>query len=526
MTFNKLNNLIEKYNLTNIIKVCIILIVLYLVANVFIPDSIIDNMMPVIIENFGNLGNSTMYGNELSLIEQTNTPSYVSNTCVFRLAGTYRIDSLKFIFNANDNANTGSGAVSKYTIPIAPATRTPIFIQYLDGSGNMKNIKSTLTDNGSPPNFAENVISSDMSLSLDSITDENSAPVYTSQIVLTIGTSVNNISIYKDTKGNGYISKFGIYGGDRNLITPTDYNTLSTNLNLTSTSFVSPTTPLPSLAPVQTPTTINKYTFNNSNNNINDMMIYSMKLTISTITNNSTNTQPNTTLFKTTDAPFTVKITYANTIYSNKTFPIIKTYIVRSDGNRLESTNSFIFLIDPIIANSITFSIVNVNNVNYSGTTSLNITGVDVLGKAPSALDISDYKKNVNSALNSIESEQNSNICPNINELVDKQTKTQQICDNLEFQDKTKSEKLRLERNKQYLLKLQNQQEQIDQLNNVINNLETQRENRATTSDKVRVLQYQKQAEDASTVRDLANQRLNSQDNNQLYLDVKVNNII
>jgi hypothetical protein len=116
--------------------------------------------------------------------------------------------------------------------------------------------------------------------------------------------------------------------------------------------------------------------------------------------------------------------------------------------------------------------------------------------------------------------------CPNINELVDKQTKTQQICDNLEFQDKTKSEKLRLERNKQYLLKLQNQQEQIDQLNNVINNLETQRENRAQTSDKVRVLQYQKQAEDVSTVRDLANQRLNSQDNNQLYLDVKVNNIL
>ena len=507
MTFNKLNNLIEKYNLTNIIKVCIILIVLYLVANVFIPDSIIDNMMPVIIENFGNLGNSTMYGNELSLIEQTNTPLYDANTCVFRLAGTYRIDSLKFKFNDTDDTSTL--LVPKYS------NGKPIHIQYLDGSGNMKNIKSTLSKSTlSPPDFNNDVTS--MLLSVDSITDENGAPVYTSQIVLTIGTSVNNISTYKDASKNGYIAQFGIYGGDRNLLTPTDYNTLSSTLD--STLFTIQSTPL---ATAQTSTTINKYTFNNKNNNIDtDVMIYSMKLTFSQ--------NPVLAAGITTDAPFKVKITYANTIYSNKTFPIIQTYIVRSDRNRLNTTNvSYIFLIDPIIANSITFSVANVNDNNIKPLPiTLNITGLTVLGKAPTAVDISDYKKNVNSALNSIESEQSGNICPNINELVDKQTKTQQICDNLEFQDKTKTEKLRLERNKQYLLKLQNQQEQIDQLNNVINTLETQRENRAQTSDKVRVLQYQKQAEDASTVRDLANQRLNSQDNNQLYLDVKVNNIV
>ena len=505
MTFNKLNNLIDKYNLTNIIKVCIILIVLYLVSRVFIPDSIIDNMMPVIIENFTPLDNGSLYGNELSLIGQINAPSYVANTCVFRLAGTYRIDSLKFKFN--NTTDTSSNNVPKYS------KTKPIHIQYLDGSGNMKNIKSsTLTNNVSPQEFSSDVI--DMLLSVNSITDENSAPVYTSQIVLTIGDSNNNISTYKDASRNGYIAQFGIYGGERNLLTPTDYTTLSSTLD--STSFILTNS---SATVKQTSTTINKYTFNNSNNNINDVMIYSMKLTFQ---------DPALAEKITTDAPFKVKITYANTIYSNKTFPIIQTYIVRSDRNRLATTNfSYIFLIDPIIANSITFSVANVNdnNINPSPIT-LKITGLTVLGKAPTSVDISDYKKNVNSALNSIESEQSGNICPNINELVDKQTKTQQICDNLEFQDKTKTEKLRLERNKQYLLKLQNQQEQIDQLNNVINTLETQRENRAITSDKVRVLQYQKQAEDVSTVRDLANQRLNSQDNNQLYLDVKVNNIV
>ena len=82
MSFNKLNNLIEKYNLSNIIKVCIILVILYLIARVFIPKSVINNTIPAIVENFDNLNNGTIYGNELSLNEPKNTPTYFNNTCV------------------------------------------------------------------------------------------------------------------------------------------------------------------------------------------------------------------------------------------------------------------------------------------------------------------------------------------------------------------------------------------------------------------------------------------------------------
>ena len=53
-----------------------------------------------------------------------------------------------------------------------------------------------------------------------------------------------------------------------------------------------------------------------------------------------------------------------------------------------------------------------------------------------------------------------------------------------------------------------------------IQSLEDKRQARAKTSDQVRVLQYQKQKADASTIRDLANQRLESQANNQLYMDL------
>ena len=132
-------------------------------------------------------------------------------------------------------------------------------------------------------------------------------------------------------------------------------------------------------------------------------------------------------------------------------------------------------------------------------------------------------KKNVNLIQSEQADDSGSNICPSINELVDTQTKTQQICDNLEYQDKIKSEKLRLERNKQYLLKLKKQQEQVDELNSIIQDLENKRANRDTISDQVRVLQYQKQKGDAASIRDLANQRLESQDNNKLYMDVKLN---
>ena len=364
MTFNKLNNLIDKYNLSNFLKVCIILVVLYLVFRVFIPNHLLDDIIPAIVENFDNTnesndgiegnddydsiegieGNDDYDSNEISLKKNQHTPSYFDNTCILELDDTYQINTLKFKF---------SNGPSSYN------NKHDIYIQFQDNNGNMKYIKSTSNKSiESPQNFKSIVTNS--IVTLQSITDENDLPVFTSKLILTIGDSSNNISSFKDSNGNGYIKEFNVFGRKRKTSKSSNYNVLAKKLS---------------------------------------------KLNFGNIAGSSLST----------------------------------------------------------------------------------------------------------------------NVCPNINVLANSQNTTQKICDNLEFQDKTKSEKLRLERNKQYLLKLKNQQEQIDQLNNVIQTLETQRANRALTSDKVRVLQYQKQAEDASIVRDLANQRLMSQENNQLYLDVKIN---
>jgi len=233
----------------------------------------------------------------------------------------------------------------------------------------------------------------------------------------------------------------------------------------------------------------------------------------------------------TTNSPFKLSILYNNGLYTGNNFTINNTYIIRNDPQKINSvTNTdYILFAQPIIANKL---VITIPRVNTTATTNsqqnilkLVLNNLQGYGTTPSPTNISDYQRTINALLSASTNGQNLDVCPSVDTLVSKQNQAQQICDNLEYQDKVKSEKLRLERNKQYLLKLQQQQQQIDQLNQVIQTLDSKRQGRAQTSDMARVLQYQQQKATASSVRDLANQRLQSQDNNQLYLDVNVNTI-
>jgi len=542
MSINKLNYLIEKYNLTNVIKVIIILIILFLAYRVFSSSLEMQKHQPyMLLEGFETavLGNANLYGNVLSLKNPQNIPTYSGNTCILTLNDTYRIDTLIINFNNNPNNNTTSGtpvstrsgSTSTSALPTPPYTNNlSVNIKFQDANGNMQYINSSsLTNGSSPPNFASivNMLTtnnSTNSLTLYNITDENGNTVYTSKIIIVIGDSTNKIDIYQDVNNNRYIANFGIYGGERDLPTVSDYNDSCNNLIITGPS------------PLATPTTLTNisaladvYNFKQIHNpysaTTDDLMIYAIKLGQLVVGNN------NQTIL--TENPFNITITYQNSIYPQNIFTINTTYRVRSDLHRITtSTDTYIFFSQPIITNNITFTvqrailsnIPNSNNIALNTNIALTIGTFTALCKVPNASEISDYKRTVNTINQSTSnSDSSANVCPSINELVDTQTKTQQICDNLEYQDKVKSEKIRLERNKQYLLKLKEQQEQVDQLNMVIQDLETKRAARAAVNDQARVLQYQNQKASASTIRDLANQRLESQANNQLYMDVKVN---
>jgi len=541
MALTKIKNFIENHNLTNTIKVILLLIILFLAYRLFINSHTInsrnhftnikstnENENENLYEHFTALpGIDNIFGNVLSLMNQQNIPSYSGNTCTFVLDNIYRLDTLVINFNNNNSINS----TPKYS------NTNSIKIQFNDSNGNMRYLKGEISSGGGSFNSSSppEITPANNSFQLTSIVDENGLTVYTSKIILSIGATTNNISLYKDSSGNGYIDTFGIYGGTRDLVSLTDYTTLCNN-TLQTTTISSPSQNTDSNGNIITTSydaikNQDNYVFKT----VNDNLIYGLKLTVNKvpiISQPSATPSSNTQNFKTTNEPFSINIKYNNKIYPNNDFTIKDKYIVRSDKNNIPKQYTYIYLKTPIIANQFTFSVQRVievvNNMHTQNLIKLNITSLDMICTQPQITDIANYKSSINSITGSSGSgsggsSDSANLCPSVNELADTQSKTQQICDNLEYQDKVKSEKLRLERNKQYLLKLQDQQNQVDQLNMAIQELENSRQARAQTMDQVRVLQYQNQKAGASSVRDLANQRLQSQDNNQLYMDININ---
>jgi len=500
---SKINKFVENPNIDKIIKVVVTLIILFIIYRLCkmnyenksdSKNSInnINNEINTSIEKFSTSSYDN-YGNSISLKKSNNVPNYSDNKCILEFATIHRIDSI--VLNFNSNANRNRNSVNKFN----KNNISNIYIEYLDDNNNMRNLKKNENNN---IDFLIDVSGSGTSqspyeLNINNITDENNLIVYTSKIIISIGNKDNNIAEFFDTQNIGYISNYSVFGGSRKLLSKLDYGIMAETLETISV--------INAVVSNNTTTNINTTTFSNINTGDN-FKIYSLK--INGIISPKTSV-PSSEPFK-----FTIK--YDNTIYPNNSFNVKKKYIVRNDKYILNRNNIFIFLDEPIIANKIIFE------RQTNSTHDINITSLDLNGMNPIDKDIKDFKRYVNVLLNKNNLD-DINVCPNIDNLIEKQTKTQQICDTLEYQDKVKSEKIRLERNKQYLLKLKNQQEQIDELNKVIQDIENKRETRDTTADKIRILQYQKQKGDASTIRDLANQRLESQDNNKLFLDLNLN---
>jgi len=468
----KIINFIDNKN--NIINIIILLIVLYIIYRLFTTDINKQrnyNNKNETIENFEGM-NIPYYGNIITLNNNNNEPIESNNQYTFNLQKSYRIDCLVFKFKNNNNISS-------------------IKVKYKYGNDNDKYLKN---DNsyGSSPTFD---LDTNNKIKINNIVTENNTLVYTSQIILIL----NSDNTIQDT-----LDSYGIFGGERKLLTQKYYQDKTITDNITNIEIVEPSQ---NLIKYNSNNNITQYTYNINHENDN-MKIYCIKLYYNKYTyiNNNINNVD-------------IKIGYENTLYPLDTFKIKKTYKIRCDKYSLDKNNSnpniYIILDEPIIANKLLIS----TSIKQSN---LKLKHININANKPTSEDINEYKNTVNLVINKDNSLE-TNICPNINELVEKQNKTQDICDNLEYQDKIKSEKIRLERNKQYLLKLKTQQEQISELNNVIEELDKKRKERENTADQIRVLQYQKQKGDASTINDLANQRLESQDNNKLFMDLNLN---
>jgi hypothetical protein len=96
---------------------------------------------------------------------------------------------------------------------------------------------------------------------------------------------------------------------------------------------------------------------------------------------------------------------------------------------------------------------------------------------------------------------------------------TEKLCRTLEYQDLIRSEKNKLERNKQYLIKLKTQEEEIIKLEKLIKDLKDNRNARQDVKDLYNMAKYEKQAGEESKVTELVQDRLE----NQKKLSVNLN---
>jgi len=386
METTKLRRIVDKYKLTNILKISIILIILALLARAFIPyaaavDSkqisrivkinkqsasmanpmfgLIDvNNMQISnggVEGFTNMS-YTYYGNQLSLQDPTNKPIYRRNTCTFNFDSIYRIEALQIMFN-NQSI---SGSTVK---PFINNSNLPIYVQYQDGNGNLRYIQSS-NNTGGIPNFnnATDLQSSGM-ISKGSLVDENNLAIYTSSIVITVGDISNNIDSYQDSCGIGYVSNWAFWGSTRDMLSKTDFEQMAPSLaTQTFTAASSNNTSF------NQATNTDTYSFTNSN----DFMTCGLALTYSVVsispTNQSTPAIPTTNSMcptnpMNTDGPFKISVSYNNGLYPGNNFKINRTYIIRNDPlvPANPTLTNYIQFPHPFIANSINIAVPRTN---------------------------------------------------------------------------------------------------------------------------------------------------------------------
>lgn len=430
-----------------------------------------------------------IYGNEIM-------PSYSTsqNTCTFIFPSIIRLDTIRIYIINN-------------TIPLSATTA--VTLQYVDPNGSTQFIRNDANTMGTHITIGFDGVDNFIKI-IPVLNSINAQPVYTNQVILTVGDSSTNFAL------GPCIKYYDFYGRNREDLTYQQFQSqLSTVAkNVTPTNFT-------------TAGSITELSFDK------DYLVYSIKLSL------DDSTYPNFAQYS-ADTPFAITVQYTTSIYPSQTLQINDSIITRCDKhsfNNVAPHTIYIYFSTPLIANSIVISApaISISSITSSTPTpSVTIPPLQfalkptaalhsLYGTVPSANDITNFQRTAQMASTSNSGGTTNDVCPSMNDMIQKQVQAQQLCDSIEIQDKIKSEQIRLDKNNQYLIKLKTQQDQIDQLNQAISQLNTTRSTRDKSADMARVARYQSQKSSANTVRDIANQRLQSQDANNLHLNVNIN---
>jgi len=110
--------------------------------------------------------------------------------------------------------------------------------------------------------------------------------------------------------------------------------------------------------------------------------------------------------------------------------------------------------------------------------------------------------------------------CGSVSDLLGKQAEIQQLCDALELQDKIKENNQRIDKNRQYLLQLEDQDTKIANLEKVIGQMKDMRSLRQTQNDTGMLDQKEKQSKIDKQLKTLVAERRKHQKQFQLKLNI------
>ena len=181
-------------------------------------------------------------------------------------------------------------------------------------------------------------------------------------------------------------------------------------------------------------------------------------------------------------------------------------------------TTQILTLTSPIVATR--FALVDSNGADISG----NVTVSNIKGYKASVADINRFRLeyNITDIKGSINPD---NVCPSIDKFVENQLSSELIIDAMDYQKKINDEKAKLQSNKDNLLHLLEQQDEINQLSKLIgkiNDVNTEREHQTNA---INALQLFKQMNEYSKLKEVLDDRIALRKQNTFDLAVNINKV-
>jgi hypothetical protein len=188
------------------------------------------------------------------------------------------------------------------------------------------------------------------------------------------------------------------------------------------------------------------------------------------------------------------------------------------NGNVSENITEYFYFSNPTMLNYITF--VPIMSIEKPKET-FKITEITIFGTLINPTDnkakyLDSSAVVCNTAIegfsNDLTTPYSSNTQLNNSDILNNIKTTQNLCKILETQDQISNQKIMMERNKQYLLKLKEQNDEIESLETKIKSLRDSMDSRIKSNDALNLARYQKQMGEEAKVADLVKQRLNNQE--------------